>query len=260
MQLHLMNDDLFSAHFLLRKMQEDEWGKWLHAMLHQAGMLISGACKLARILDGELTPEGDLEKNAKLWYQQVDPAVLGTYWSRHGAAGSSDPRDAAIENMYGIMRIKGGKAEPGEEERVRRKKWGEMCCVMADLEQRHGWGKVDGTEVYTRDDDPSHKSMVLGEWAVEFGAGALYKGRDIARSISAVGQIAEGTLVLICPRSFRDLLFAYRHWIQSHRSRASRSSGPKHGFGHTTRIVARFHARYDCKPWISRYSRLLVPS
>lgn len=25
-QLHLMNDDLFSAHFLLRKMQEDEWG------------------------------------------------------------------------------------------------------------------------------------------------------------------------------------------------------------------------------------------
>jgi len=32
-----MNDDLFSAHFLLRKMQENEWGKWLHAMLHQAG-------------------------------------------------------------------------------------------------------------------------------------------------------------------------------------------------------------------------------
>lgn len=37
-QLHLMNDDLFSAHFLLRKMQEDEWGKWLHAILHQAGL------------------------------------------------------------------------------------------------------------------------------------------------------------------------------------------------------------------------------
>ena len=28
-QLHLMNDDLFSAHFLLRKMQEDEWGACL---------------------------------------------------------------------------------------------------------------------------------------------------------------------------------------------------------------------------------------
>lgn len=64
LQLHLMNDDLFSAHFLLRKMQEDEWGgytsplrmksdpsrltlivdngtlhlgKWLHACLHAAG-------------------------------------------------------------------------------------------------------------------------------------------------------------------------------------------------------------------------------
>jgi hypothetical protein len=49
-----MNDDLFAAHFLLRKMQEDEWGKfgsdngcwadmhgvvakWLHAILHQTG-------------------------------------------------------------------------------------------------------------------------------------------------------------------------------------------------------------------------------
>lgn len=27
-QLHLMNDDLFSAHFLLRKMQNDEWGEY----------------------------------------------------------------------------------------------------------------------------------------------------------------------------------------------------------------------------------------
>jgi hypothetical protein len=36
--LHLMNDDLFSAHFLLRKMQEDEWGKWLHGILHLMGM------------------------------------------------------------------------------------------------------------------------------------------------------------------------------------------------------------------------------
>lgn len=42
-QLHLMNDDLFSAHFLLRKLQEDDWGKWLHAILHQAGKPI-GQC------------------------------------------------------------------------------------------------------------------------------------------------------------------------------------------------------------------------
>lgn len=168
-----MNDDLFSAHFLLRKMQENEWGKWLHAMLHQGGMSISGAWKLARTLDQELMPEGDLEKNAKLWYQQVDPAVLGTYWSRDGAAGSSHPRDTAIENMYGIMRVKGGNAEPGEQERVRRKKWEEMCCVMEELAQRHGWGKVNGTEVYTRDEDPSHKSMVLGEWAARNAAGVV---------------------------------------------------------------------------------------
>lgn len=113
-----------------------------------------------------LIPEGDLEKNAKLWYQQVDPAVLGTYWTRHAPSESSDPREAAIENMYGIMRVKAGKGQPGEEETVRRKKWEEMCCVMEELEKRHGWGKVDGTEVYTRDEDPSHKSMVLGASAV----------------------------------------------------------------------------------------------
>lgn len=53
-----MNDDLFSAHFLLRKMSEDEWGtlgslwsrwgwadrpaKWLHAILHQTGGCAGG--------------------------------------------------------------------------------------------------------------------------------------------------------------------------------------------------------------------------
>jgi len=129
---------------------------WSVTALHLAG-------RLAGLSSAVLNSEGDLEKNAKLWYQQVDPAVLGTYWTRHAASGLPDPREAAIENMYGIMRIKAGKAQSGEEQDVRRKKWEEMCCVMEELEKRFGWGKVDGTEVYTRDEDPSHKSLVLGE-------------------------------------------------------------------------------------------------
>nr|XP_031857316.1 uncharacterized protein CI109_007264 [Kwoniella shandongensis]KAA5524388.1 hypothetical protein CI109_007264 [Kwoniella shandongensis] len=135
--LHLMNDDLFSAHFLLRKMQEDEWAKWLHAILHQT--------------------EGDLEKNAKLWYEQVDPEVLRHYWN------GGNPVALAHENMYRIMRVKSGEAEESEETKARQVKWDELCCVMAELEKQHGWSAVDGTRFYTRDEDPSHKSMILGE-------------------------------------------------------------------------------------------------
>jgi hypothetical protein len=104
--------------------------------------------------------EGDLEKNAKLWYQQVDSAVLGLYWTRHE---QSDPTSAAINNMYRIMRVKEGKAKDGEEETARTIKWEELVRVMELLENRLGWAPQDGRGAYTRDESESHKSMVLGE-------------------------------------------------------------------------------------------------
>ncbi|WWD20483.1 hypothetical protein CI109_104959 [Kwoniella shandongensis] len=101
--------------------------------------------------------EGDLEKNAKLWYEQVDPEVLRHYWN------GGNPVALAHENMYRIMRVKSGEAEESEETKARQVKWDELCCVMAELEKQHGWSAVDGTRFYTRDEDPSHKSMILGE-------------------------------------------------------------------------------------------------
>jgi hypothetical protein len=83
--------------------------------------------------------------------------VLGHYWT------GSDPCAAAIENMYRIMRVKGGKADEAEDAKARQIKWDELCAVMAELEKQHGWEPVDGTTFYTRDEEPSHKSMVLGE-------------------------------------------------------------------------------------------------
>ena len=71
--------------------------------------------------------------------------------------------------MYRIMRVKSGKLPASEqkeqEQTARRVKWDEMVCILQHLEGEHGWGVVDATKVYTRDEDPSHKSMVLGELA-----------------------------------------------------------------------------------------------
>lgn len=65
--------------------------------------------------------------------------------------------------MFRIMRVKGGKAEEGEEEEARRVKWEEVCFVMEQLEEAHGWEAVDGRKYYTPDGGEGHKSMVLGE-------------------------------------------------------------------------------------------------
>jgi hypothetical protein len=71
--------------------------------------------------------------------------------------------------MYRIMRVKSGSELTGEERereetKARQIKWEEMQSAMKYLEKEHGWGEVDGTTAYTRDEDPSHKSMVLGEF------------------------------------------------------------------------------------------------
>ena len=109
--------------------------------------------------------EGDLEKNAKLWYQEVDPSLLTLFWnpSRFNSS-DSDPTKAAIDNMYKIMSVKAGEASKELEQEVRRVKWDELCFVMAELENKFGWGQVEGTEVYSYNGGGS--GMVLGEYLV----------------------------------------------------------------------------------------------
>jgi hypothetical protein len=101
--------------------------------------------------------EGDLEKNAKLWYKEVEPSILGNYWDK------DDPAGAAVENMYRIMRVKAGEETPEAENKARQIKWEELICVMEHLERMVGWAPQDGTQTYTSDAAASHKSRVLGE-------------------------------------------------------------------------------------------------
>ncbi|KAK9896963.1 hypothetical protein P389DRAFT_51659 [Cystobasidium minutum MCA 4210] len=141
--LHLMNDDLFSAHFLLRKMQEDEWGKWLHACLHAAAA------------------EGDLEKNAKLWYEQVDPSLLSKYWGSPDPASKTSDYLTRLQEYLRSKSTKSGDSQEGIE--LRQIKWKELVAILEELENKFGWEETDGLSHYTEDKDPSHKSNVLGE-------------------------------------------------------------------------------------------------
>lgn len=95
-----------------------------------------------------------------MWYKEVDPSVLGVYW---GKIDASDPAKAAIDNMYLIMKVKGGGISKEEEDKAKRTRWEELVCVMEHLEEKFGWGSMDGTEAYTKDEKPEHKSRILGE-------------------------------------------------------------------------------------------------
>lgn len=114
-----------------------EIGKWLHACLHLS--------------------EGDLEKNAKLWYEQIDPEVLSTYW------GKEDPVKKAHEAMQRVGQGMRGELSEDELKKVKEVRWKELVAAMEALEKKHGWGEVDGTTAYTQDEKPEHKSNVLGE-------------------------------------------------------------------------------------------------
>ena len=105
------------------------------------------------------TTEGDLEKNAKLWYEQVDGSVLAHYW------GEPDANDKAVEGMRKIQKVlhqKKTDRDEKEETEAKEIKWKELVCILDVLEKKFGWEEMDGSNAYTHDEDPSHKSMVLG--------------------------------------------------------------------------------------------------
>lgn len=105
-----------------------------------------------------LTLEGDLDKNAKSWYKEVNAKVLATFW------GSNEPNIAAVRNTDMIMRIKAGDATAEEELQARKSRWQELISVLEYLEKKFGYERVEGTSVYTRDETESHKSRILGQF------------------------------------------------------------------------------------------------
>lgn len=123
-------------------------GKWLHAALHLA--------------------EGDLSENAKLWYQQVDPPLLSKFYDSPPVASAEAFVSRVIE-AHQALKSAGGSLESmdpettSKNEQVRKQKWDELVTIMRELEAMHGWKEVDGSQFYTKDEDPSHKSNVLGK-------------------------------------------------------------------------------------------------
>lgn len=100
-----------------------------------------------------------MEKNAKLWYEQVDSSVLATYWD------SSDPASKAanyLERLQNHLRSGKSVEESSEGEELRDIKWKELVAILVELEKKFGWEQTDGLQYYTEDKDPSHKSNVLG--------------------------------------------------------------------------------------------------
>lgn len=64
--------------------------------------------------------------------------------------------------MYRVKGIKEGtEKSPEEDKKARRIKWEELSSILKSLEKEHGWDSVDGTQFYTKDEDPSHQSLVM---------------------------------------------------------------------------------------------------
>jgi hypothetical protein len=169
--LHLLNDDVFSAHFLLRKMQEDIWGKWLHGILHAI--------------------EGDV-RNAKCWYRDVPKEILTLVYfdsistSPHVLAShamdllslalGASPEDCVTStersslakgDAYNIDDLKGVIANETIvvlEMQVRRARWIELKTLLEHLVELYEWSSWEGTKAYTKDsDEMKKKGRVLGE-------------------------------------------------------------------------------------------------
>lgn len=106
-----------------------------------------------------LTIEGDLEKNAKLWYEQVEPSLLSLYW------GKQDPVTATaryLDRLQVHLRSKVSNRDAKEDIELKEIKWKELVAILTELEKKYGWEETDGLQYYTEDKDPGHKSNVLG--------------------------------------------------------------------------------------------------
>lgn len=111
--------------------------------------------------------EGDLSENAKLWYQQVDPSILSKFYASPPVESAEAFVSRVIEVHQGLKAVNGSTEGNNElkekDEKARKEKWDELVKIMQELEGMHGWKEVDGLQYYTKDEDPSHKSNVLGE-------------------------------------------------------------------------------------------------
>ncbi|EPQ29620.1 uncharacterized protein PFL1_02839 [Pseudozyma flocculosa PF-1] len=157
--LHLLNSDLFSAHFLVRKMEKQDVAKWLHSFLHAV--------------------EGDL-RNARCWIRDTPPDVLAiTVDDPEREAGRQEGHDNDREKRQEYRRIdvyaflKGmtpqevtadRQARTESDEGLRKQRWHQLVNMLHHLERRYGYQPYDGTVAYDSKEEKQHTTtMVLGE-------------------------------------------------------------------------------------------------
>ena len=136
--LHILNNDLLSAHFLVRHMESPPAyaGMFLHGILHRV--------------------EGDYD-NARAWYQNVaESEVFISAWS----GGLADAR-AYIDCIEKLVKRKEGSGEELEKESRR-----EIESVIQWCQTNYGEQELrDASEVWVRPDEGKRKmgqDMIVG--------------------------------------------------------------------------------------------------
>jgi len=140
--LHLLNDDLVSAHFLVRHMQAAPQyeSMMLHGILHRI--------------------EGDYE-NARAWYRDVkDSEVFRAVWGDNGLDKAMDfvrrieilKKETKHEDISEVHQLEDGSKR-------------ELKTVLEFCERKFGLGKVeDASAIWVQDEKSSAKGadMVVG--------------------------------------------------------------------------------------------------
>ncbi|KAL9631595.1 MAG: hypothetical protein Q9164_005795 [Protoblastenia rupestris] len=138
--LHILNNDLPAAHFLVRHMQSAPAfeGMFLHGILHRI--------------------EGDYD-NARAWYSNVkDSEVFAHAWE-----GGEEQAKGFIDRIEGFVKRK----EEGDKEGLERESLREIKAVVGFCREKFGDGEVrDASEAFVRSNEKHRKigeEMVSGD-------------------------------------------------------------------------------------------------
>lgn len=140
--LHLLNDDLPSAHFLVRKMQAPPRyeAMMLHGVLHRI--------------------EGDYD-NARIWYRDVkDSEVFKSVWGKDGLDSVLD-----FVRRIEILRKESKTKDAKDVEELEKESMREIKGILEFCEKEFGTEKVvDASAIWCQDEKSSAKGndMVVG--------------------------------------------------------------------------------------------------
>lgn len=144
--LHILNYDLPSAHFLLRKMQSlpAQEGMFLHGVLHRI--------------------EGDYP-NARAWYGDVsETEIMESVWGKGGGEKAVGFIDEVERLDRGVKSREKGREVEKEQERLEAESRRELTGIMEFCKSRIGTGAwEDAREAYV---ESSEKIKKMGEGQV----------------------------------------------------------------------------------------------